>query len=84
MTARDLFASPAAMFSTPMLDVEHAKRLYLAQFVHVGCGGAPVAYVGRTGDQLGCTCCDIQVPTLKTLGETLARNKHFKSLVVNS
>lgn len=82
MTVQDLFSTPAAMFATPILDVERAKRLYLAQFVHVGCGGAPVAYVGPAGDQLGCTCCPLIVPAAKTLGESLVKARVFKSLVI--
>jgi hypothetical protein len=79
VTAREIFSTPAAMFATPMLDVERAKRLYLAQFVHVGCGGAPVAYVNEF---IGCTCCRLLIPAGKRLGETLAKSKEFQSMVV--
>ena len=82
MTARELFSTPAAMFATPMLDVERAKRLYLAQFVHVGCGGAPVAYVGRS---LGCTCCELITTPIDDgtpLGKALVQAKVFRSMVI--
>lgn len=62
-------------------DSESAKRRYLAQFVHVGCGGAPVAYLEG---KLACTACRKLWPVLdkETLGKTIERlSKDFRSLL---
>lgn len=61
-------------------DVEQAKRHYLAQFAHKGCGGAPVAYVGS--GQLGCSGCKQTWDATGPLGVAVRRTGAFTSLVV--
>ncbi len=41
------------------LDVEQAKKQYLAVWVHRGCGGQPVAFVNGA---LACSLCKWQMP----------------------
>jgi hypothetical protein len=70
---------------TPGVDVESAKRRYLARWVHVGCGGAPVAYSGPAADKLGCTGCKALFPGTGPLGAAVAQVKEFRSkLVLNN
>lgn len=63
-------------------NLENVKRCWLAQWAHVGCGGAPVAYVGPGFNQLGCTGCSARWPGSGPLGEAVKRSKAFKTLIV--
>jgi len=72
---------PPSLFSAAISDVEYAKRLYLSQFAHTGCGGSPVAYT--YGGNLGCTHCNLQFPAhQRPLGIVLQRSQAFVSLIV--
>jgi hypothetical protein len=80
VTPREMFApnfTPLAVH-----DVERAKVLWLSQFGHVGCGGAPIAYVGSGGDRLGCSGCLSTFTAAGPLGWALERTGVFVSLVV--
>lgn len=61
--------------------LEEVKRRYLVQWVHVGCGGAPLAYVEGN---LNCSGCKTRwpVPDGEPLGKTMKRVTDFRSLVV--
>ena len=54
------------------------QTAYLAQFVHVGCGGAPRAIPEHR--ELGCTACQRLWPWEHTLGAAVAE-AGFRSLV---
>ena len=62
----------------PTEDLERAKALYLAQFAHVDCGGAPVAYVN--GSELGCTGCKQRWPGAGSLAAAVEATGEFRSL----
>ena len=62
----------------PTEDLERAKQLYLAQFVHVGCGGAPLAYVNN--GQLGCTGCAKQWSGAGSLAAAVEATGEFRSV----
>jgi hypothetical protein len=79
ISLRELFFPPS-LFSTPICDVERAKLLYLSQFSHAGCGGAPVAFC-RNGE-LGCTGCAKTWPVNGNLGHALKAATDFRSLVI--
>lgn len=49
--------------------VEESKRAYLAQFAHVGCGGAPVAIPAKS--MLGCSVCKIAWSWVGTIGSVV-------------
>lgn len=55
------------------LDVEGAKQRYCSRFVHVGCGGHPIAWIKNM--ELGCTKCKFTQPCSggEPLGESLDR-----------
>lgn len=64
-------------------DIDQVKKQYLAQWMHVGCGGQPVAYVGA--GLLGCSLCRMQwtVPLNEPLGETMLQvQDDFRSLIL--
>lgn len=71
-------ATMETLFGKPQ-NGDDAKRRYLAQFEHPGCGGAPVAYIN--GAQLGCTGCSMTWPAAGKLGDAVATQFHSIVLV---
>jgi hypothetical protein len=58
-------------------DVATAVKWYLEQFVHLGCGGAPIAYTGPAADQLECTVCHRRWPANGPLGAAVEKAGEF-------
>lgn len=62
-------------------ELELAKRQYLAQFRHEGCGGSPEAYVGPARSELGCTGCEQTWSGAGFLYQAVENAEEFQSMV---